>query len=216
MSKDPEFSVLMCGVGGQGLVLLSTIVGNASVRDGLRVITGEQHGLSQRSGSVSIHLRIGPQVRSPLIPVGSGDAILALEAIEALRSIEYLKAGGVVVMNTRIMHPVTETGERIREKYKPYLERQDIESRIRQVSERIFSLDALALAGQTGNPLTENVVLLGAMSVLEDFPLSLDSIRAAIGELVPPRASEANRKAFDLGAKAAHDRFCLEMACKQV
>ena len=71
---NKEFSVLLCGVGGQGLVLLSNIIGTACAQDNLRVITGEQHGLSQRSGTISIHLRIGPEVRSPLIPVGSADA----------------------------------------------------------------------------------------------------------------------------------------------
>ena len=75
MARD--FSLMMAGVGGQGLVLLSNIIGTAGAIAGTRVITGEQHGLSQRSGSIQVHLRIGERVRSPLIPVGSADAILS-------------------------------------------------------------------------------------------------------------------------------------------
>src|SRR4030042_3431500 len=97
-----EFSVYKAGVGGQGLVLLSNVIGSACAAAGIRAITGEQHGLSQRSGSINVHMRIGDEVRSPLIPVGGADAILSLEALEALRYVEYLKPGGGVVMSSRL------------------------------------------------------------------------------------------------------------------
>jgi indolepyruvate ferredoxin oxidoreductase beta subunit len=212
MSKD--FSLLLSGVGGQGLVLLSSLVGRGCLKESLRVITGEQHGLSQRSGTISIHLRIGPEVRSPLIPVGSGDVLLALEALEALRYIEYLKEGGIVVMNQRVTHPITETGDLVQNKGASYLTLDHVQSRIRQVTDRIFTVDARSLAQEAGSVLTENVVLLGALCVLEVFPVSMESMRRAMEEGVPARAREVNRKAFDLGAKAAYDRFCREMACK--
>jgi len=210
------FSVLLSGVGGQGLVLLSNIIGEAGAIAGKKVVTGEQHGLSQRSGSISIHLKVGENIRAPLIPIGSGDAILSLEAMEALRYIEYLKDGGVVVMNRRIMRPVTETGEMVKDKNRKHMELEDIETRLKQVTPHIMVLDALELAKDAGNPLTENVVKLGALSVLEAFPLGPEELKAAIGKLVPPKARDANIKAFELGMKAAHERFCKDLACKGI
>lgn len=210
------FSVLICGVGGQGLVLVSNVIGNACAASGVRVITGEQHGLSQRSGSVSIHLRMGPEVRSPLIPVGTGDAILSLEALETLRYVEYLKEGGVVMMNTRIMHPITDSGKVIKDKAAKYFDRKLVEERLKTVTTNILGLDAFDLARQAGNPLTENVVLLGAISVLDSFPVPSDALRESIARTVPQKAREANLRAFDLGAKASHDRFCDILPCKKV
>ena len=154
------FSLMLAGVGGQGLVLLSNIIGTAGAEAGIRVVTGEQHGLSQRSGSIQVHLRIGENVRSPLIPVGSADALLSLEALEALRYIEYLKDGGVAVINRRVMHPVTETGGLVKEKTRPYMGLDEVVKRFETVTHHILTIDALALANEAGNALTENVAVL--------------------------------------------------------
>jgi len=216
MTMD-EFAMLMCGVGGQGLVMLSTIVGNACASAGLRVITGEQHGLSQRSGMISIHLRIGNDVVSPLIPIGSGDTLLSLEAIESLRYIEYLKDGGIIISNSRIMHPVSESGRIIMdksEKSSGYFGLNEIEQRLRQVTGNVLFIDAPAIAGEAGNPLTENVVILGAMSVLEAFPVATEELAKSVEKIVPPKAKDANLKALKLGAKAAYERFCKEIPCR--
>jgi indolepyruvate ferredoxin oxidoreductase beta subunit len=208
------FSLMMSAVGGQGLVLLSNIIGTAGAAAGIRVITGEQHGLSQRQGSIQVHLRIGPDVRSPLIPVGMADALMSLEALEALRYIEYLKDGGVAVINTRVIHPVTETGEMIKDKGRKYMSLEDVVERFGRVTGHIITLDALELAVRAGNPLTENIALLGAISVLEMFPVPPDRLQDAIRKLVPQKAVEANISAFQLGAAAARDTFCRELACR--
>jgi indolepyruvate ferredoxin oxidoreductase beta subunit len=209
-----EFSLMLAGVGGQGLVLLSNIIGTAGALSGIRVITGEQHGLSQRSGSIQVHLRIGENVRSPLIPVGSADALLSLEALEALRYIEYLKDGGVAVINRRVMHPVTETGELVKEKTRPYMGLDEVVKRFETVTHHILTIDALALANEAGNALTENVAVLGAISVLEAFPVPPEHLEKAIAKVVPRKAVEVNLKAFELGARAARERFCKELACR--
>jgi len=214
MSK--EFSILLSGVGGQGLVLLSNIIGTACAAQGIRVVTGEQHGLSQRQGTVSVHLRIGEAVRSPLIPVGSGDGILALEAFEALRYVEYLKPDGAIFTNSRIMHPVTETKELVGTKDRNYLTLDDVKDKLSQVTKHVAAIDALLLAEQAGNPLTENVVMLGALSVLDDFPVPTAALQAALAELVPQKAREENVKAFALGAQAAYDLFCKQLKCRPV
>jgi len=209
-----EFSIYMSGVGGQGLVLLSNVIGAACASSGIRAITGEQHGLSQRSGSINVHMRIGEEVRSPLIPVGGADAILALEALEALRYVEYLKPGGVVVMNKRIQHPIIETAAHMKDKVAKYMSADEVRSRISQVTDKIAVIDALGIAEQAGNTLTENIVMLGALSTLEAFPVPEDSLRKSISEIVPKKAVDVNLKAFDLGKRAAHDTLCNIVKCR--
>jgi indolepyruvate ferredoxin oxidoreductase beta subunit len=211
-----EFSLMLSGVGGQGLVLLSNIIGNAGAEAGIRVITGEQHGLSQRHGSIQVHLRIGRNVRSPLIPVGMADALISLEALEALRYIEYLKEGGIAIINTRVIHPVTETGEMVRDKGRKYMSLEDVVERFRRLTGHILTLNALELAERAGNPLTENIAILGAVSVLEMFPVPPQTLQDAIRKLVPQKAVETNIMAFQLGAAAARDSFCRELACRPV
>jgi len=203
--KMKRYDILLAGVGGQGLMLLSTVMGEACMRRGLDVVVGAQHGLSQRSGSISAHVRIGG-LHSPLIPYGSADLIIAMEAMEALRYVEYLRDGGHVVMNSRIMHPVTETGmlvQRRRENL-PYVTLEQLLGGLGKITSNILPVEANRLAEESGNPRTENMVLLGAASSLEGFPLDEDTLKEAIRSNVPERTIEANLKAFDLGAKEAH------------
>jgi len=209
-----EFSVYMSGVGGQGLVLLSNVIGYACADSGIRAITGEQHGLSQRSGSINVHMRIGEEVRSPLIPVGGADAILALEALEALRYIEYLKPGGVVVLNSRIQHPTIETTAHMKDKAVKYTSAEDVKSRIAQVTDKIAVIDALDIAKKAGNALTENMVMLGALSTLESFPVPEESLKKSVAENVPKKAVDVNLKAFELGKQAAHEMLCNIVKCR--
>jgi indolepyruvate ferredoxin oxidoreductase beta subunit len=194
------FNIMFAGVGGQGLMLLSAILGKAAVDSGLNVMTGEQHGLSQRQGSIYVHFRIGNPI-SPLIPYGKADMMIAMEASEALRYIEYLKKDGVVIMSNRIMPSVTETESVAldKEKNTKYLTVEDIEKQIRQVTKNIILLDSLELAIQAGNARTENSVLIGATAACEDFPIPAEDVRKAVLALVPPKTIDANSKAFDLG-----------------
>ena len=106
--KD-TYNIIFTGVGGQGLMLISSILGKAAVDSGLYVMTGEQHGLAQRSGSISVHFRIGKPI-SPLVSYGKADLMLAMEPTEALRYIEYLRDGGVIITSKRIMPAPSETG----------------------------------------------------------------------------------------------------------
>lgn len=208
-----EFSVYMSGVGGQGLVLLSNVIGAACAAAGIRALTGEQHGLSQRSGSINVHMRIGEEIRSPLIPVGGADAILALEALEALRYVEYLRPGGIVLMNSRIQRPVVETKAHVRDKVAKYISVDDVRSRMTQVTDKIAVIDALGIANAAGNALTENVAMLGAISTLEDFPVPKDALTASVAEHVPPKAVDVNLKAFESGRKKAYDLLCNIVKC---
>jgi indolepyruvate ferredoxin oxidoreductase beta subunit len=194
------YNILLTGVGGQGLMTLSGILGEAGTAGGLKVVTQEQHGLAQRSGSISAHVRMG-EAYSPMIPYGEADLIIAMEAMEALRYIEYLKHDGQVLMNTSIMHPVIETNtlvERRRESL-PYVTLEQVVTQLRKHTQNIRLINAKQLALEAGNPRTENIVLLGAASVIEGFPLKADLLKTTISEIVPPRTIEANLKAYELG-----------------
>lgn len=210
MTKSSDtFNIMFVGVGGQGLMLLSAILGKAAVDTGLNVMTGEQHGLSQRQGSIYVHFRIGNPI-SPLIPYGRADLLIAMEASEALRYVEYLKEGGVVIMSNRIMPSVIET-EKValdKERKTKYLTVEQIVKKLEEVTGKVILLDSLELAIQAGNARTENSVLIGATVACEDFPITAEEVRKAVLALVPPKTVKANSKAFDLGMSSG--LACLE------
>lgn len=211
-----SLNIFICGVGGQGLVLLTTVIGNACAKSGTKVITGEMYGLSQRSGSVSVHLRIGEDAFSPLIPYGEADIILSLEAIETLRYLEYLKKDGIVLMNKRLMHPPIETSKIITEKGSKYVTLEDVVSKLRDWTQNIAVVDALKLARESGNVRTENTVFLGCLSALEAFQVDENNIRESISEAVPKKTVKQNLKAFDLGKKSAHGSLCTLVPCRRM
>ena len=197
--KD-TYNIMFAGVGGQGLMLLSAVLGKAAVDVGLDVMTGETHGLAQRSGSIYVHFKIGKPI-SPLIPYGTADMMIAMDATEALRYIEYLKEGGVVIMSNHIMPPVAETGAVAldKEKKTKYVTVEWVEKRIRKLTDKVILLDSHQLALEAGNARTENSVLIGAAASCPDFPIPVEELRKSVLALVPPKTVEANSKAFDLG-----------------
>ncbi|MGY5876014.1 MAG: indolepyruvate oxidoreductase subunit beta [Candidatus Thorarchaeota archaeon] len=200
---EKTYNILFAGVGGQGLMLLSAVLGKAAVDTGMDVITGETHGLAQRSGSIYVHFKIGKPI-SPLIPYGKADMLIAMEATEALRYIEYLKDDGVVIMSNRIMPPVAETKNVALDKVKKtkYVAIDFVEKQIRQVTSKVILLDSLELALQAGNARTENSVLIGAAASCPDFPIPVEELRKSVLALVPPKTVDANSKAFDLGRES--------------
>jgi len=210
-----SFNIFMSGVGGQGLVLMTSVIGNACVRSGKKVITGEMYGLSQRSGTVFVHMRIGEDVFSPLIPHGKADILIALEAIEALRYIEYLKKNGTILMNSRIMHPPVETSKILAKKEAKYISVEDIVLKLQQWTLNIAVVDALKLARDSGNANTENTVFIGCLSALKAFPVEENYLRESISEAVPSKTVEQNLKAFDLGKKSAFDSLCTLVPCRR-
>ena len=198
-----HYNILLAGVGGQGLMLLSQVMGDACTRSSVKVVVGAQHGLAQRSGSISAHVRIG-DAYSPLIPYGTADLIIAMDAMEALRYVEYLKQGGTVVMNSRITHPPLETAPIVknRQEKRIYITLEQVREQLGKVAGRIIAIDAKNVAAQAGNPRTENIVLLGAASALSGFPILAEPLKESVKRVVPESAVEANLKAFSLGQKA--------------
>ncbi len=209
-----SINIFICGVGGQGLVLLTSVIGEACVKSGKKVVTGEMYGLSQRAGAVSVHLRIGEDAFSPLIPYGQADVLIALEALEALRYIEYLKKDGVVLLNKRIMHPPIETSKIITDNETKYVTLDDVLGKLHSWTKNVAVVDALKLARESGNVNAENTVFLGCLSALETFVVDENYIKESIKDAVPPKTVEQNLKAFELGKKTAYDSLCKLVACK--
>jgi indolepyruvate ferredoxin oxidoreductase beta subunit len=211
-----SLNVFICGVGGQGLVLLTRVIGDACAKSGKKIVTGEMYGLSQRSGAVSVHMRIGEDAFSPLIPIGQADIMIALEAIESLRYIEYLKKDGIILLNKRIIHPPIETSTIIDSKNKiEYFEIDQVISKLKKWTSNIALIDALKLAKESGNARTENTVFLGSLSALQVFPVEEKYVKQSIIDAVPKKTVEVNLKAFELGRKNAYDSLCTQVACRE-
>jgi indolepyruvate ferredoxin oxidoreductase beta subunit len=189
--RTSECDVVVVGVGGQGVILISEIIGRAAMMAGLSVRGVETHGMAQRGGSVINHIRVGCSF-SAMISPGSADVLLAMEPAEALRYAHYLSPEGVALVNTRPVLPVTvTTGEA---SYPPI---EEILAPLRAVSSEVKSMDASGLATKAGSPQATNVVMLGALST--HLPIEEATLLSALSETVPARFLEINRKAFELG-----------------
>lgn len=186
-------SVIIVGVGGQGTLLASRILGDAMLHQGFDVKVSEVHGMSQRGGSVITYVRYGEQVASPVIEAGEADVILAFEQLEAARYLPYLKKGGTVVTSTQRIDPMPViTGAQT------YPE--GLVEAIRAQGVQVLAVDALALAEDAGTVKAVNVVLIGAMAAQMEIPREI--WLEAVDSCVPEKFRELNRKAFDLGYAA--------------
>lgn len=187
-------NVLVVGVGGQGVVLASAVAADAARRAGFDVKQSEVHGMSQRGGVVSSHMRFGKRVSSPLIPIGEADAIVALEWNEALRALPALRPDGALIVNVQEIRPPSAFRDRRggETAYPPLLP-----SALRHRISDVRACDAVAIAEQAGNAKAMNSVLLGILSAVIPLPAAAwdDSIAAN----VPKKALEANRAAFAAG-----------------
>ncbi len=201
-----SFNLIINGVGGQGILLLSNIIGNACASIEKRIITQELHGLAQRSGPVITHVRIGEDIYSPRVPIGGADVILSTETIESLRNIELLKpktsdgiSQGTVILNSRIVPPPISTLQMTKNKEKKYIKLDEIINFLKEWTDNIIVINALDLALKAGASITENIVMLGALTALSEFPLEKKLIEQALVTTVPKKAIEINKKAFQFG-----------------
>lgn len=193
MSSDQTISVLMCGVGGQGILLASAITARAALLAGYDVKTNEVHGMAQRGGSVVACVRFGSRVHSPVIEPGGADALLGLEPVEAIRCHHYLKPTGVAAVSTQRIIPVTVSsgGAAYPEPELP----------LQNLFPRLSYLDALGIAQALGNPRTANLVLLGALAGMGSH-LPRKIWETAIRQCVPEKHMEINQAAFRKGMAA--------------
>lgn len=192
-SARPTFSILISGVGGQGVLLASYVLSHAALAESYDVKQSEVHGMAQRGGSVTGHLRFGDRVYSSLITPGTVDVLLSFESVEAARYVHWLRPGGLLVYNTvRVNSSTVSAG--LAEYPK------DIDDSIAAAWPNVCALDANALAAQAGTVKAANVVMLGA--VASALPLSADGMETVIRRSVPPKTVELNLEAFRLGRVA--------------
>jgi indolepyruvate ferredoxin oxidoreductase beta subunit len=185
-----QTSIMIVGVGGQGTLLASRILGAAFLSQGYDVKVSEVHGMSQRGGSVVTYVKFGEEIASPIIDEGEADFILAFEQLEAARWLPFLKPGGKVIVNTQRIDPMpVVTGAAA------YPE--GVIEALRGARVHVQAVDALALAERAGSAKAVNVVLLGALARQMDIPeeVWLEAVRGT----VKPQFAEMNLKAFELG-----------------
>ena len=182
-------NIMIVGVGGQGTLLASRILGNAVINEGYDVKVSEVHGMSQRGGSVVTYVKYGEKIYSPIIDQGEADIILAFEMLEAYRALPYLKKDGIMIANTQNIDPMPVI---IGAAEYP----SDIAEKI-SAKANLKAVDALSLANEAGNSKAVNVVLIGVIAKNTD--ISYDRWIETIKSTVPEKFLEVNLKAFDLG-----------------
>ncbi len=183
-------NIMIVGVGGQGSLLASKLLGHLLLEQGYDVKVSEVHGMSQRGGSVVTYVRFGEKVYSPVIDKGEADFIVSFEKMEAARYVEYLKAGGTIVVNTQEIDPmpvITGAAE-----YP-----QNLVEKMRALGISVDAMDCLALAEEAGSSKAVNLVLMGRLS--QYFDIAVEKWQEAIEACVPKKFAALNHKAFLLG-----------------
>lgn len=183
-------NLMIVGVGGQGSLLASKLLGHLLLQQGLDVKVSEVHGMSQRGGNVVTYVKFGKKVYSPVISRGEADFIIAFEKLEAARWVECLKPGGTIILSNQEIAPM------------PVLTGQATypEGLVEMMRARDFhveEIDGLALAEAAGSPKAVNLVLMGVLS--KHFPFREEAWQASIEACVPPKVLELNKKAFAMG-----------------
>ena len=186
-------NIMIVGVGGQGSLLASKLLGQILLDAGYDVKVSEVHGMSQRGGSVVTYVRYGERVASPVIDAGEADYIVSFELLEAARWLPYLKEDGQIVTNIQQIDPmpvITGAAEYPTE----------LVEKMRAAGAKVDALDCLALASQAGSSKVVNIVLMGRLSHYFDLPE--EAWEKAMEKVVPPKFLEMNKRAFALGKNA--------------
>ena len=195
--SDP-YNVIITGVGGQGNVMASRVLGNMLSVKGLQITIGETFGASQRGGSVMSHLRIsGTSTWSPQIPEGRAHMVVALEPIEALRVLMiYGNPQTKVLCNTRAIQPISVIcGDA------DYPSLAFLKQSILELTEHAWFVDATAAALKLGNPIYGNIMMIGALAAIGDLPMEREDFRTVISESMASEKTEVNLSAYDTGAQ---------------
>ncbi len=191
-----EINVIVSGVGGQGVLFATNVIVRTALKKGLNFAQSEVHGLAQRYGSIHTEIRIGPEVKSPLILEGTLDLLISMEPLEAMRYANYVSERTTIISNSHIVPPQS-----------AFLERFPIPS-ISEIRDLLLSLNPKRLimfnateiaARKVGDPIVTNSVILGGASATDVLPFSSQEIKGVLSSLVPERYKEPNIRAFDLG-----------------
>ncbi len=188
-----SYNIMIVGVGGQGSLLASRLLGNVFMQKGFDVKVSEVHGMSQRGGSVVTYVKAGEQVYSPTIEPGEADAIVSFEQLEGARWISYLKKDGTLIVNTQKIDPMPVITGAV-----AYPE--NLLEKCRNLGAKVVDVDALSLAEQAGSAKATNVVLMGVLAKLMN--IEEEVWQNALIACVPQKFMELNQKAFALGKAA--------------
>lgn len=187
-------NIMIVGVGGQGTLLTSRIIGKAALSEGCEVKISEVHGMAQRGGSVVSHVRTGEEINSPLIPLGSADVIIGFEPAEAVRCLPYLKKDGAVVVNSKAVKPVTaslsDSG----------YDGAEMLEYLKNNVENLYVIDGGKACSDLGSAKVLNVVLLAAAAASGQLGINVDELKNAITKRVSEKFHELNIRAVDYGA----------------
>lgn len=187
-----NISVMVVGVGGQGTLLTSRVLGDVALNQNYDVKASEVHGMAQRGGSVVTYIKFGEKVYSPLIEKGEADFIIAFEELEALRWSDYLKKDGRIIVNTMKVNPLSVNNGK--EEYP-----KNVVEKLRSKHNNVIALDALGLAKEAGHFRAVNIVLLGVLSKF--LGIDNDTWLESIKNTVPQKTIEINTRAFKMGAE---------------
>lgn len=193
-----KYTVQIVGVGGQGVLLASMVLGNAAKNMGFDVSMSEVHGMAQRGGSVLSTVRFGDDVVSPLEPLGSADMILGFEPVETCRNIHLGNPETAIVMN---LDPVLPT--MVVAGMETYPDVDSLVDYVKSGNPDLVTIDATSIAVEAGKAVAANAVMIGAMGAVKGFPIPVDVLRNTLLEQVPEKFRELNAKAFDMGYSVA-------------
>ena len=190
-------NLIITGVGGQGNVLASQIIGRVAVQEGFKVTIGETFGLSQRGGPVMSHIRLSNERNyGPLIPPNMAHIVLGLEPLETLRILmEFGNKDTVFIVNSRPIHPLNVIAGEVE-----YPDPDWIRGVLAESGGRLFWLEGTRAAVDLGGPIMLNMIMVGALSALPDFPIEIDQIKGVLKDIFPESKLEVNYRALELGA----------------
>ncbi len=189
-----KMDLLITGVGGQGVVLVSDIIGEAALAAGYDIKKTDTLGMAQRGGSVISHVRIAPKVWSPLIKEGEVDLLLAFEKLEAARWSHYLRPGGIAIVNNHELPPPS-----VSQGHERYPSHEEITDILKQQTDRVYFIDGTRQARELGNVRTLNILMLGCLSLFT--PLKISVWKNSISQHLPANIREINLTAFEQGRK---------------
>ena len=200
-NDNKNYSIYISGVGGQGIIKTSVIIGEAAMLEGYDVVMSEIHGMSQRGGSVSTELKIG-NFKSSIVEESKADLILAFEPIEVLRGLNKANKDTTLIFNTFPIVPstLTQNGE-------TYPEIDDIIKNLKDNFDSVYPIEGNGLAVDAGSILSLNMVLLGACVANDDFPLSKETVETAMKNNLAPKFHEMNLKAIENGYNAIKNKL---------
>lgn len=201
MSKESDrgekmkniYKIQLIGVGGQGTIKASTIIGEAAMKKGLNVVMSEVHGMAQRGGTVVTEFKIG-EAHSPLIEEGAADLMIAFEPAEALRALNKINQKSFVIVNSSPIVPFT-----VSLGISEYPELSSVFEELRAKINNLLVIDAQKIAKEAGSIISENIVLLGAAVATPNFPIERDLVIRSMKDNLPPKSIKTNLKAFEIG-----------------